>query len=192
MAATLLFFITARYRLPITPFLIIFMSYALYIIKEEIKDKRYVDLGIWCGVGLLLFILVAYPWKGLDKKGDYAAGLDNIGILFYLSGNYPKSIRYFTMALDHDPKFIKAYNNMGAAHLALNKKEEALKYWYKGLGHDPDSPMIHMNLGSLLAGEGKEKEAERAYRMAADGMPYSIQMRHIMDRFSAAGTKGKI
>jgi len=192
MVSIVLFFIAARYRLPITPLLIIFMSYAIYTIKEEIKDKRYVMLGIYCGIGLLLFILVAYPWKGLNKKRDYAAGFDNIGILFHLKGNYRKAIQYYTMALDHDPGFIKAYNNMGGAYLALNKKEDALKCWYRGLEHDPDFPLIHINLGKIFASEGKKKEAEKAYRIAADDTPYSIQMRHIMKGFSAADTKEKI
>ncbi|MGA1864004.1 MAG: tetratricopeptide repeat protein [bacterium] len=179
MAANVLFFITARYRLLVAPILIIFMAYFILSMKKEILDKGPLTVLTWVVTGILVFSFVSYPWKGLNPKNDYASSYGNIGILFHLTGNPQKAIRYFQMSIEHDPTHIKSYNNIGGIYYAMGKKEEAMKYWKRGLEIDPQSPLIHLNLGNMYKREGQLEMAKKAYKIAGARMPYSIKIKEL-------------
>lgn len=181
MTANVLFFITARYRLPVTPTLIIFMAYFILSIKKEVLDKAPLIIFMWIAIGILVFTFVLFPWKGLNPKSDYASSYGNIGILFHLTGNPQKAIRYFRMSIEYDPTHVKSYNNIGGIYYAMGNKEEAIKYWKKGLELDPQSPLIHQNLGNMYTREGQLEKAKNAYKIAAARMPYSIKIKKFDD-----------
>ena len=132
-------------------------------------------------IGILFFIFVAFPCKGLNPKRDYAPSYDNIGILFYFSGNPRKAIRYYEMAIAHDSSYVKSYNNLGGLYYSMGNKKEALKYWKRGLEQDPQAPLIHLNLGNMLRREGQLEKAKEAYAVAAARMPYSFKMKELED-----------
>jgi len=179
MAATVLFFITARYRLPIAPILIVFTAYSLFELITEFRDGRYMSTFLWIAIGGLFFVFIAFPWKGLNPRHDYASSYGNIGVLFHLTGNPQKAIRYFEMAIEYDPTYVKSYNNIGGVYYAMGKRLEALRYWQKGLERDPHFPLIHLNLGNMYKNEGQWKKAKEAYAIAAARMPYSIKLKEI-------------
>jgi tetratricopeptide (TPR) repeat protein len=181
MISNVLFFITARYRLPVTPILIIFMAYFVLSVKKEILDKSPRIVFTWIGIGIVVFTFVLFPWKGLNPKNDYASSYCNIGILFHIVGNQNKAIRYFQMAIEYDPTHVKSYNNMGGVYYAIGKKDEAMKYWKRGLELDPQSPLIHQNLGNMYKREGRLEKAKNAYKIAATHMPYSIKIKELED-----------
>lgn len=179
MLANVLFFITARYRLPVTPILIIFMAYFIVSTKKEILDKGSLRILTWIGIGIVVFSFVSFPLKGLDPRNDYACSYANIGILYHLTGNPQKAIRYFQMSIEYDPTYAKSYNNIGAAYYAMGNKEEAMKYWRMGLEIDPQSPLIHQNLGNMYIREGQLEKAKSALKIAVDQMPYSIKLKKL-------------
>jgi tetratricopeptide (TPR) repeat protein len=181
MTANVLFFITARYRLPVTPILIIFMAYFILSMKKEILDKGSLWIFSWIGIGILVFTFVLFPWKGLNPKNDYASSYGNIGILFHLTGNPQKAIRYFQMSIEHDPTHVKSYNNIGGVYYAMGNREEAMKYWKMGLERDPQSPLIHQNLGNMYKREGQSEKAKNTLKITAARMPYSIKIKEFED-----------
>ncbi|MGA1867851.1 MAG: tetratricopeptide repeat protein [bacterium] len=184
MLGTVLFFITARYRLPVIPILVIFMSYAIFALIDTIKSKNNAHLALFALIGAIFFIFVIFPWRGINPKRDYASSYTNVGILFHLTGNLQKALRYYEMAIAHDPTFIKAYNNLGGAFYSLGREQEAMKQWQRGLSHDPNSALIHMNLGNVYYTKGELHKAKKEYARAVKGMPYSIKMQKIKDELA--------
>ena len=162
---------------------IIFMIYSLFLIGKQINAMNYSRALLWIGFGVLIFTFVAFPWKGLNPKHDYASSYDNIGILFYLTGDHQKALRYYKMAIAYDPAYVKSYNNIGGLYYSMGEKTEALKYWKKGLERDPDAPLIHFNLANMYTKNGHLEKAKKAYAIAASGMPYSIKIKELQQEF---------
>ncbi len=186
MIAMVLFFVTARYRIPIVPILIIFMAFSIFTVGNEIRDKKYRNVLLWAIVGILSFVFVAFPWSDLNYKQDYASSYDNIGVLFHLTGNYQQALRYYQMAIKCDPTYIKTYNNIGGLYYMLGRKPEAIEYWKKGLEKNPNSGLIHMNLGNIYLKDGQIEKAREEYAIAAHYMPYSIKIKEIEDKLGLA------
>ncbi|MGA1794768.1 MAG: tetratricopeptide repeat protein [bacterium] len=181
MIATVMFFVTSRYRLPITPLLIIFMVYAFFMLVNYIKEKDYSHGFIWVLAGIFFFCIVSFPWKGLNPSHDYASSYGNIGILFHRTGNPRKAIRYFEMAIEYDPTYIKSYNNIGGLHYLIGNRQKAREYWERGLELDPNFALIHQNLGTMYLEQGEIEKAIESLSIAATRLPYSIKIKELQD-----------
>ncbi|MGA1843622.1 MAG: tetratricopeptide repeat protein [bacterium] len=182
MIATVMFFVTSRYRLPITPFLIIFMVYAVFMLVDYCKEKDYSHGFIWVSIAIFAFCIVSFPWEGLNPSHDYASSYGNIGILFHRTGNPYKAIRYFEMAIEYDPSYIKSYNNIGGLQYLIGNREKAHEYWERGLELDPNFPLIHQNLGNMYLEQGEIKKAIESFSIAAGRLPYSIKLKELQGK----------
>jgi len=182
LTAIILFFITARYRLPVVPLLISFSSFAIFSFVRNMRDKKYRDVCAWGVIWVLSFAFVIFPWAGLNRTKDYAASYNNIGILLHMTGDLEGAIRYYQRAKDHDPSFAKPYNNLGSVYLQMGDKQKAMEAVNEGLVHNPDSARLHMKLYDKYVNEGDIKKAMIHFNVAAPQLPYSLKVKKIEEK----------
>jgi 4-amino-4-deoxy-L-arabinose transferase-like glycosyltransferase len=60
MSAILLFFVMARFRVPVVPYLIIFAAYTIYFVYQNIRGKKYQSLIIPAIIFCLIYTLVNF------------------------------------------------------------------------------------------------------------------------------------
>ncbi|HEX4849288.1 MAG TPA: tetratricopeptide repeat protein, partial [Puia sp.] len=92
---------------------------------------------------------------------------NKIGVLYFETGDYRKSIQYFRKALSQvqnqlhpNPYFIVNYkNNIASALRKLQDNEEALKIYKSLLSYEINKNELLHNIGATYLNEGKPKEA---------------------------------
>jgi len=157
MVSVIIFFISARYRLPITPFLIIYSSYTIYHLVEMINAKEVKGITI-LGVILILIFL------GMNKNFAYfeivpASHYNNLGKIYCKEGLLDKAIVELRNALSNDPHFVEAHCNLGIAYLRKGLIKGAINEYKKALKINPNYAVAHYNLGNAYVKKGMLDEA---------------------------------
>lgn len=153
-----IFFIIARFRLPLIPVLIIFAAFALSTIYEGLLQRKKAAIGY--AMAAVIMALTMRPYKAtyiypndygmlgyiLANRGEYgraigyltraAAGLPShpglnhdLGVLLTLEGRYEEAVLRFERELALNPRNASAYRALGILYLNHRKDPQ------RALGH---------------------------------------------------------
>ena len=165
MFSVIIFFISARYRLPIIPFLIIFSSYSLCRFVEMIRAKEVREITIWGALLIPLFV-------GINKNFNFLKDIEiipvshhnNVGSIYMNIGRLDEAVVELKKALSINPHFEEAHNNLGIAYYRQGLIRDAIDEYKKTLEINPDFAEAHYNLGVAYAGKGMMDEAISEYK----------------------------
>jgi len=174
-ASVVLFFIYARYRFPLVPFLVLFASAGLANASEFVRARPRSELiGVAALVaGLLIFTHVPV----LDAADNRAVTEHNLGSALQSEGRLDEAIEQYRKAVAIKPDYVPAYSNMGAALLAKGDTAGAIAAYQHSLSVDPGFADAHYNLGNALLHEGDLKGAIIHFRSALQSSPDSVDAR---------------
>ncbi|MBW1855503.1 MAG: tetratricopeptide repeat protein [Deltaproteobacteria bacterium] len=175
MASVIIFFVSARYRLPIVPFLIICSSYALYRFVEMIRAKEVKDLTVLGSVLILLFV-------GINKNFAYfnvtpTSYHNNLGKIYSREGKLDKAIIELKKALLSNPHFVEAHCNLGITYLKKGLIKEAIYEYKEALKVNPNYVEAHYNLGNAYVKKGRLDEAISEFKRTLSINPNSAEAR---------------
>jgi Flp pilus assembly protein TadD len=176
LLSVVLFFVTARYRAPIVPILILFAAFA----GEELV-RRLRALGGAGGAlaarrrrflvpGLALAALAALVHLDLITT-DRSAAYNSLGIAFADEGRHAEAIAAFAKAAALAPGDPVARHNLGMAHLKAGQTAEATRVLRDATARFPRSASLWRTLGESEARLGDAAAAARAFRAAAELEP---------------------
>jgi len=166
----ILFFVTARYRVPVIPFLIILASFAtIDTIACIAKRKSCLYQAVIFAITFILFN------ANFTKIKDNPA-LNNltIGTIEYQKKNYDKAVNYIEKALPHYSNDADVLGILGDCYKFLHKPEKALLYFQKALSVNPLMPGIHDNIGNMYYVMGQFNEAKPYLLRAAEVDPQRV------------------
>jgi tetratricopeptide (TPR) repeat protein len=170
MFGIVIFFVTARFRVPIIPFLIIFSAYALNWFLVKAKEKRFSALG----KGLVVLALIAIPLN-LNIPGYETLGVGwshfNLGNAYSEKGDITNAIKEYELAINYDPTLANAYLSLGELYKQEGSYTQALQEFEKALFHGADSATVLCNRGMIYYISGLLNKAEEDYRL-------SVALRH--------------
>jgi Tfp pilus assembly protein PilF/4-amino-4-deoxy-L-arabinose transferase-like glycosyltransferase len=157
MVSIIIFFVSARYRLPIVPFLIICSSYALYRFVEMIRLKELKGITTFGALFILLFV-------GMNKnfacfKVIPTSHHNNLGKIYSKEGRLDKAVIELKKALLSDPYFVEAHCNLGITYLKKGLIKESIEEYKKALKVNPNYAEAHYNLGNAYVKKGRLDEA---------------------------------
>ncbi|MCG8407838.1 MAG: alkaline phosphatase family protein [Phycisphaerales bacterium] len=126
------------------------------------------------------------------RRGDYKASLRNlraaekcspllpglqahIGRAYLNRTRWREAARAFRKALKHDPDDAVAHDGLGVALRAMNRPEEAVHQHMQSIALLHNRPLTHIHLGLALAETGHLAWAARAFNVALEQNPNSIQ-----------------
>ena len=114
--------------------------------------------------------------KAIESLAEYTSGarlgqpsasdLTVVGSDYVLLEDYPDADKWFSKALEWDPKNLQIVYYLGRTKYNENRFDEAVALFQQCLQADPHSVKAKDNLGLSYQGLGKWEEAEAAYRQA--------------------------
>ncbi|MCK4385107.1 MAG: tetratricopeptide repeat protein [candidate division Zixibacteria bacterium] len=169
MVSIILFFVTARYRVPVLPVLIIFSAYALDWLLVRIKEKRFSALGKY----LFILVLISIPinvnipgYKSGYEDQGVAESHSYLGFAYREKGDISNAIKEYKLALSYDPNLAYVYVSLGELYREQGKYTQALQEFEKALSHGADSAIVLYDRGMIYYTFGLLDKAEEDYRLS--------------------------
>ena len=165
MVSVIIFFVSARYRLLVVPFLIIYASYSLYWFVETKRARKVKPLLFGSTLLIVLFMVINRPFAhSTPPRTSYH--YNNLGVAYTTMEKWDEAILEFNKALSVDSQNVKAYYNLGNVYYKKGLHQEAIDAYQQALMLQPNFAEAHNNLGLVYDIEGKFYEAAQEYQRA--------------------------
>jgi tetratricopeptide (TPR) repeat protein len=174
-ASVVIFFIYARYRYPLVPFMVLFTAAGLDKAAEYLRARSRVELAAVGALvaGLLVFTHVPV----LDAADNRAVTAHNLGAALQSAGRLDEAINQYKKAIAIKPDYTPAYSNLGSALLSRGDAAGAINAYQQALSIDPDFSDAHFNLGNALMRVGDPVRAIPHFRRVLSDAPDSVDAR---------------
>jgi len=173
MISITMFFVSARYRLPIIPFLLIFCSYGLTQIIKWIRNKNKRKLIQFIPLLGLLFIGINLKMKPFESVIDPAVDHNNLGSVYLNQGQLEKAENEFRKVLQLQPNHVQGHFNLGLVYHHKALYQEAVKEYNLAIAQDPQFYPAYHNLGMVYHKLGQNLDAEKTLEKALNLDPES-------------------
>jgi len=163
----ILFFVTARYRVPLIPLLIIFGVGAVDWIIDRFRLKEFKALIVPCIILMFLFVLVDINWPNLQKIAyDYAHF--SLGNAYQKKGELQLAKQEYLKALEYNQRYLQVHLNLGVIYYDMGDYSAAEKEFWKEIQINKgfEAAYAFNNIGNIRYHEGKLYEALTLYKEA--------------------------
>ncbi len=151
LAGGMIFFVTARYRLPAQVALIPLASIGAITAAGHLKARRF------GGPALLAALMIFCNMPG--AKHDFAAPESRMGNSHMQAGNHMEAEASFRRALEIRPGFPEALTGLAELYRRLDRPEEAIAIYLELEDHIAAGGTARNDLATLLAEQGNLGEA---------------------------------
>lgn len=161
--ATILFFVNGRFRVPVTPILIVFAGHALVEVWRGIRGGAWRRLALPLGAGVLVLVAatVAQPPVSQTFELEYT----RLGEMAFDAGAYDRARELFERSLA-EKVTVEALVNLGNTHAVQGRAAEAGAAYDRALTMDARSHLALFNLGNLAMQSGNERAAATLWSRA--------------------------
>ncbi|MFA6109625.1 MAG: tetratricopeptide repeat protein [Candidatus Latescibacterota bacterium] len=156
-ASVVLFFVTARYRAPVVPVLLIFAAWALSALVQRVRDRSYRYPAT--AVAVLLVLLVGLNQGSAARPEDDAQLYHDLGEVHLRKADYPRAIEFLSRALQLESDYPSAHHNLAVAYLEQQRYDQAILHAREALRSQPMNLDTRSVLAQALAGSGQPREA---------------------------------
>lgn len=146
LAAIAVFFVVARYRLPVVPVLVIGACYALAELWRFLSARRWLALFLALIAVAGLGVLVNANLYRVDRSKGFAQPHYRLGIIFGERGQTDRAIAEYRKAIEIDPDYVKSYANLGALLAMRGDHERAASVLNEAVRRDPTYSTARLNL----------------------------------------------
>jgi len=169
--SVILFFVTARFRIPLLPFLIMFASHALIYLFVNGKSLKTNQVMLYVAVAVVILPL-SYS-KRFDIDDTQASHFHyNLGAVHLANDDLPSAVREFELAVEEFPYHVLYLNTLSHTLIKLGRTEEARPLVERALKQNPESADAFYNLGLFAYLQGSIPQAishfETVDRIAPD------------------------
>jgi tetratricopeptide (TPR) repeat protein len=174
-----LFFVVARYRLPVLPALLLFAALAAREITAAAHVRRWKLAGASVAAAGACAWLMQANFYGIDESKGIAQILYRQGIVEDSRQEWNAAIAKYEEALRLKPDYEKGHLNLGVDLARVGRHEEALQHLAEAERLDPTYSRAPYNRGALLEELGRHDEALTAYARAV-----AIEPRYLVARLA--------
>jgi tetratricopeptide (TPR) repeat protein len=161
-ASVVMFYVFARYRYPLVPFLLLFAAAGVAALPQVLRAN--VRSAAIAAAVFLAAIFANWPILATDLMRTITE--HNLGAALQSEGRLDDAIEHYRRAIAIRPDYAPAYGNMGAALRAKGATAEAIATYQRALALRPDYPEAHYNLANALLDDGKPDKAIDHFRKA--------------------------
>ena len=173
-ASVVLFYVFARYRYPLVPFLMIFAAAGVTAAADAIRRRA------WPGrpwtMAAVATAAVFSNWPMLSTDLMRAVTANNLGTAFQDQQRFEEAAAHYRRAIAIRSDYAPAYNNLGVALKASGHLGEAVATYEQALRVRPDFPDAHYNLANALLDEGNADAAIEHFQIALRSLPGSVDV----------------
>lgn len=173
----IIFFPTARYRVPIVPVMLFYSAFSLSRLVDLAKKARLDSLVASLAVLALLGYAVNAGFfnPGISTKGEEAF---HLGIVLEGKGDSAGALASFAEALAADPGYAEAHFWRGKIYWAKGEKERAVGELESALALLPSFAEANVLLGHIALSSGERDRALALYEEALAAKPNLPQVRY--------------
>jgi tetratricopeptide (TPR) repeat protein/4-amino-4-deoxy-L-arabinose transferase-like glycosyltransferase len=184
----ILFFVLARYRLPIVPALVPFAAYGALETVRAARERRWLFVGPAVAGAIVCGWAMQANFYGVDESKGIAQILYRRGIVEDAHGNREAAIEWYREALRLKPDYPKGHLNLGVDLARVGRRDEAMEHLLEAERLDPEYYRAPYNRGTLLEDLGRHEEAREAYASAVEKEPRYLPARlKLAEMHAAAG-----
>jgi len=170
MVTVVLFFVTARFRLPAIPFLIIFASFGIFWIGDKLIKGEFSSLKTFLLFFIPAFFLVNSNLYDLGK-GDFSQAHFSLGNVYLKRGDLDRALKEYQLSIQKEP-LSRARLNRGIIFFKKGDIKKAKEEFLEELKVDPYNQKAYNNLSVISRLEGNYGEAEKWAQKALELKPY--------------------
>ena len=170
-ASVVIFYVFARYRLPLVPLLLLFAAagvpqWTTWVAQADGRSKAL--LG-----GAVVAVAVFCNWPVLSKPLMMAISETNLAGALQTEGKLNEAASHYQRAIELQPDYAPAFNNLGVLQRAAGQVDAAIATYQPGLARKGDYPDAHYNLANALLAKGLASEAAEHFTIALKSIPDS-------------------
>ena len=170
--SVVLFYVSARYRYPIVPILVLLASSSAVRTTQLVKQRQLKPLLI--GMVFTVAAIVVTNWPLISMLELRATGHHNMGAALALKeSGLELAIEQFDLAVSLKPDYAKAWNSRGTVLTKLGHMDEAMASFNRAWHLRTDFSDPYYNAGVLMQEAGRDQEAKHLYREAIRVNPIS-------------------
>ena len=154
--------VTARYRVPVIPFLIVFAAFFLRWLVSSLRDRHFREAAPWIAALAVLLIVSHINLSGY--KDNVARWHYQRAIAFQHGGDLDNAIAEYRAALQENPDYGAVHNDIAAALATQGRMAESVPHFRRALEFNPNDPSVHLNLAMALESLGRLEESHEQYR----------------------------
>lgn len=155
------FAVTARYRAPLVPLLLLFAAMFLTSVAGEWRRGTRQRSFPWIAAAGVLLVLTHVNFAGYEPS--LARWHYQRGIAYKNLGQLPAARSEYELALAENPNHLGATRDLGAALASLGRIGESIPYFERAVQRDQSHAVTWMNLATAYEATGRDEEAVAAY-----------------------------
>jgi tetratricopeptide (TPR) repeat protein len=168
-ASVVMFFVFARYRYPLVPFLLLFAVSGALALPHLLRARRWMAVGVAAAAAVFANVHV------LDATLMQSITENNLGTALLDQKRYDEAIEHHQRAIQLRPDYAPAYNNLGAALRASGRLDDAVASYRKALELKPDFASASYNLANAQLEQGKSADSADSFRRSLEANPGSVE-----------------
>lgn len=183
MIGVILFFVTARFRLPVSPVLILLGAHGVAEVIAAVRlreTKRLAVLGVALLAGIAL--VVPAPRSAANTVRNKSLEMVDLASATAELGKPAQAVDLLEEAVRLRPDYAKAQYSLGVAYQTINRPDRAIAAYQKAVQLEPGYTSALNNLGRLLLQMRRPEDAATFLARAAQSDP-----RHATSRFNLGG-----
>jgi tetratricopeptide (TPR) repeat protein len=170
-----LFFVLARYRYPLVPFLILFAGAGLAELPAWWRSSA---LGRgrerWLALAVVIVAAIVCNWPIVSTSAMRAVTHYNIGYELQTRGQLDEAAAEYRASLALYPDYALTHSNLGVLLAAQGQHDEARAQYREALRIEPTLTEAQVNLGIELAEGGETANAIDLFRRAIARDPQNV------------------
>ncbi len=178
MISLVLFFVSARYRFPCAPFMVILGAYSVFDLADIWKERRLRDLFLYVIALAAFAVFVNMDYFPVSSKNYFPTAHYNLGLAYARKDMLDQAIAEYKRAIEIKPDYAYAHYNLGFVYNRKGLVDQAIEEYKKAIGLDPGFDQAYNDLGIAYRRKNLLDEAVAAYRKAIEIDPDFAQARY--------------
>lgn len=166
-ATHLLFFVVARFRVPVIPFVLLLAAFALVEGYRRLRSRDNFWLGVWGAAALAAALIFCVPWA--PYQADEVLYHYQRALAYGHTGDTGSAIKELKLAVSAGGDRSADVTSELGFGLSLQGEVDNALFWYdKALAIDPNHALTLRRKGDALLSRNKFAEAAEFYRRAVN------------------------
>jgi tetratricopeptide (TPR) repeat protein len=175
-ASVVMFYVFARYRLPLVPLLLLFAAATVTRLAPWWRESTGAAKARLAGA-VVVVAAIAF-WPLLSTTEMRAISETNLAVALQADGKIEQAEAHYRRAIELQPDYAPAYNNLGVMQRAAGRVDEAIATYTRALELRGDYPDAHYNLANALLQQNRAQEAAEHFTIALKSIPDSAGVRN--------------
>ena len=158
-ASVILYFVTARYRVPLIPLLSIPAAVSMLTLGSCVRSRN-IKTGMAISLPILtIALLSSMPGHFPEETSPFKSEMyREMGRRLRDLNQPAQSLQYIQHAVNLAPDYAEAHNDLAISYEQNKDYPRAIEHYKRTLELHPDSAWVYFNLGSCLSDSGAKED----------------------------------